>query len=478
MTAESADLIVVGAGPAGTSAALTVAASGLDVLLFDSAPAAGGQVWRAPAAGLGVPAAKQDGDYDAGLALRADLAASTVRFRPGAKVWSVTAGFRVDVIGSDGATSYTAPRLVAATGGHERVVPFPGWTLPGVIGLAGATVLMKSQGMLPGRRVVVAGCGPLLVAVAAKIVAAGGTVVAVVDLASRSDWLRALPALATRPRLLRRGAGWMASLWGAGVPIFSSSTVVRAEGADRVQRVVIGPVPAGGAGSDTAERVIDDIDALVVGHGLVPGSEIARLLGAAHSYDRRRGGFVPDRDTLGRASVPGLYVAGDGSGVRGALPAVVAGRLAGLAAARDAGALTAEGADAAAATLLREAGSLATFSDAVAGLMAPPVRLVAAIAADTVVCRCEDVTRGEIEAAFDAGARDVNQLKHFTRCGMGPCQGRMCGDVVGDLAALRLGSREAAGCWTARPPLHPVPLTDLVGAFTYDDSPVPKPAPL
>lgn len=478
MTARDADLIVVGAGPAGASAARSAAAAGLDVLLLDSGPAAGGQVWRAHAAGLGVPPSKQDGDYHAGAALRADLAASTVRFRPVAKVWSVSAGFRVDVVEDHGTASYRAPRLVAATGAHERVVPFPGWTLPGVIGLAAATVLMKSQGLLPGRRVVVAGCGPLLVAVAAKIVAAGGSVAAVVDLSSRTDWLRALPGLATRPRLLRQGTGWMASLWGAGVPIFGASTVLRAEGTDRVRRVVIGPVPSDGREPAAAEQGIDDVDALVVGHGLVPGSEIARLLGAKHSYDRRRGGFVPDHDRSGRSSVSGLYVAGDGSGVRGALPAVVAGRLAGLAAARDAGTLSADQEAAAAAPLLREARALSSFSDAVAGLMMPPARLVAAIAADTIICRCEDVTRGEIEAAFDAGARDVNQLKHFTRCGMGPCQGRMCGDVVGDLAARRLGSRDVAGCWTARPPLHPVPLTELIGTFAYDDIPVPKPAPL
>jgi NAD(P)H-nitrite reductase large subunit len=158
---------------------------------------------------------------------------------------------------------------------------------------------------------------------------------------------------------------------------------------------------------------------------------------------------------------------------------VVAGRLAGLAAARDAGALTAEGANAAAAPLLREAGSLATFSDAVAGLMSPPARLVGAIAADTVVCRCEDVTRAELEAAIDAGATEVNQLKHFTRCGMGPCQGRMCGDVVAELLACRTGAtRESVGQWTARPPLRPVPLADLMGRFDYADIPIPRPAPL
>lgn len=104
--------------------------------------------------------------------------------------------------------------------------------------------------------------------------------------------------------------------------------------------------------------------------------------------------------------------------------------------------------------------------------------MVEEIAKDTVICRCEDVRRGEIEAAISAGAREINQLKHFTRCGMGPCQGRMCGETAATLLARHVGSREAAGYWTGRPPLRPVPLADLLGEFDYGDIPVPNPAPL
>lgn len=465
---ELADLVVVGAGPAGAWAAIEASRAGLDVMLLDEAAAAGGQVYRAPArAAPGRP----DPDRRAGDALRAALAASSVRHRPGRRVWSVTPGFQVDSVGPDGPERVRAPRLVASTGAYERVVPFPGWTLPGVVGLAAATALLKSQAMSPGRRVLVAGCGPLLAAVGAKLAASGVEVAAVVDLSSPGEWIAAFPALATRPGLLAQGLGWVAALARRRVPVLFRHAVLRAEGTDAVARVQVGPVDAAGRPSGGRERWFD-ADALAVGHGLSPSSEIPRLLHAEHRFDALRGGWVPVTDPSGRTSVSGLFAAGDGAGVAGAAPAALAGRLAGLAAAADAG----RGAPG--TNLLPERDRALRFADAVAALIRPRPGLLDAVPDDTVVCRCEDVTRGEIEAAIAAGAREVNQLKHFTRCGMGPCQGRVCGETVAGLVARHAGSREVAGRWSMRPPLRPVPLDALLGGFTYDDIPVPEPAPL
>lgn len=470
------DLVVLGGGPAGGNAALAAAAAGLSVVLFDEQPAAGGQVWRAPWAG------KADA-YDSperreGDALRAALAASSVDLRFGRRVWSVGGAFRVDALGPDGNEWVEAPRLIAATGAHERVVPFPGWTLPGVIGLAAATVLLKSHAARPAGPVVVAGCGPLLAAVAAGILGAGGKVAAVVDLAGAGDWLVAAPHLASRPSLLAQGLGWTLKIAGHGVPVLFRHAVRRVEGAERAERVVVAPVDASGAFTDGPERSFE-IGSLVVGHGLVPGGEVPRLFRAGTRFDRLRGGHVPELDADGRTSVPGLYAAGDGVGIKGAAAAVLNGTLAGLAAAHDSGRLS-EGEWRRRADPVRASASkLAAFSDAIAGLMALRAGQVDSVPADTVVCRCEDVTRGEIEAAAEAGATEVNQLKHFTRCGMGPCQGRMCGETAAEILARALGvEREAVGQWTARPPLRPVPLADLLGRFDYSDIPIPKPAPL
>ncbi len=472
------DLIVIGAGPAGGMAALAAARHGLSVALLDEAAAPGGQVYRAPADGLRAPPGQHDADALAGHALRRDVAASQVTWLPSRRVWSVALGYRVDVVGTDGHAAYTAPRLIAATGAHERVIPFPGWTLPGVIGLAAATILLKSQSMLPGRRTVVAGCGPLLAAVAAEIVAAGGTVVAIVDTAHPRDWLAALPRMLGEPRLLLRGAGWALSLKRARVPVYFGHAIRAAQGGERIEGVRIGPVDRSGAAT-SGPAIACATDALVVGNGLVPGGEIPRLLRAAMTYSRRRGGWIPKVDGFGRTSLPGLFAVGDGAGIRGAKPALLAGEIAGLTAALDAGCLTQDEHADQTAPLRRQLASYAPFADAMAGLMALQPAQVASIPPETIVCRCENISRQVIEAAARSGAHDVNQLKHFTRCGMGPCQGRMCGDVAAEiLARTRRLPRASVGYWTGRPPLRPVPLEDLVGDFDYSDIPIPKPAPL
>jgi NADPH-dependent 2,4-dienoyl-CoA reductase/sulfur reductase-like enzyme len=472
MTETSHDLIVVGAGPAGAHAALAAAGAGLRVALFDEQRDAGGQVWRPPLANFEAGCRgkeRRDGD-----ALRSRLRASSVDARFGRRVWSIGRHFRLDALGPSGPESVTAPRLVTATGAHERIVPFPGWTLPGVIGLAGASALLESRGAVPARRVVVAGCGPLLVSVAARILAHGGEVKAVVDLSSRADWLALTPKLAGAPTQLARGLGWTTRIAAARIPVFHRHGVRRAEGTDALARIVIGPVDADRAPLSGEETVIE-ADTLAIGHGLVPGAEITRLFRARHRYDRLRGGVVPMLDPDGRSSVAGLYACGDGSGIFGVRIAAAAGRLAGLAAAVDAGVVKA-GAEMEA--LRRVISRARPFADAVAGVMALRPAQVATMPMDTVVCRCEDVTRVEIEAAYAAGAKDGNQLKAFTRCGMGPCQGRMCGDVAAELLATEIGDREAVGFFTSRPPLRPVPFADIIGDFDYADIPIPEPAPL
>jgi bacterioferritin-associated ferredoxin len=318
----------------------------------------------------------------------------------------------------------------------------------------------------------------LLFAVAAKLAAAGGDVVAVVDLAGPSDWLRVLPGLSARPSLLARGLGWSLQVKRAGIPIYFRHTIAAAEGNERVRRVVIAPVDRNGT---TVGRVTTafEIDTLVVGHGLVPGCDIPRLLRARLEYDRLRGGFVPILDKFGRTTVPNLLAAGDGTGIRGAEAAHLSGEIAGLTAARDVGQLADDAHERLVRPLIRRLDRYRPFADAVARQLALRSAQVASIPRATVVCRCEDVTRGDIDTAAGDGARDLNQLKHFTRCGMGPCQGRMCGDVAAELLAQSLKvPRHSVGYWTGRPPLRPVPLADLIGSFDYGDIPIPTPAPL
>lgn len=473
---EGCDILVIGAGPAGSEAALSAASCGASVVLVDEAPSAGGQVYRAaPSAFSGLKATPES---RAGDALRRRLAESSVKTRFGHVVWSVSPHLRVDALSADGPVSWSARKVVVATGAQERVVPFPGWTLPGIIGLAGATILLKSQRMLPGRRTLVAGQGPLLLAVAAGILKAGGEVAGVVDLASRSEWLAHGAAMLTRPDLALRGAGWVAGLRAAGVPFYYRHAIRAAmrRGEDEIA-VTIGPVDKKGLPCDETERTII-IDAVAVGNGLTASTDVTRLLRAEHVFDEARGGWMPKTDADFRTSISGLYVIGDGAGIAGAAAAEANGRLAGLMVARDLGALTEENYSSRSAPLRQRARQSGRFGAAMAQLMALRPGQIEGIAEDAVVCRCEDVTRRDIELACNDGARTPNQLKAWTRCGMGPCQGRICGDIAGALLARATAQYPRSGMFTGRTPFRPLPISQLIEPVDYAELKLPPPAPL
>jgi NADPH-dependent 2,4-dienoyl-CoA reductase/sulfur reductase-like enzyme/bacterioferritin-associated ferredoxin len=470
---NDADLAVLGAGPAGVAAALEADALGLKVVLLDEAPAAGGQVYRAPSGGDA-----EDEDRRAGAALRAALAASRVTVLPGRRVWMLEPGFRLAALGPAGPERISAPRLIVAAGAMERHIPTSGWTLPGVMGLAAATILLKAERMLPGRAVVVAGTGPLLYLVAAKILAGGGRVAAVVDARPRSAWLRAGRALMARSDLALRGLGWMAKLRLSGVPLLAGHAVTAIEGEGQVARVRIAPLDAHGRPRAAHERIVE-ADAVCLGYGLVPATEATRLLGATHHFDAEAGGWVPTLNRWQESDVDGLFVAGDGAGIVGAAAAPLSGCLAAIGAAHAAGCLTEAEAQRRATTLDAALAKALHFGRAMTALSVPPAGLLAAMTDATTLCRCEGVTRATAAAAIDAGATSLVELKATTRCGMGPCGGRICGEAAAMLMAERTGRpRAAIPPATARPPLRPVPIAALAGDFAYEELPIPQPAPL
>jgi thioredoxin reductase/bacterioferritin-associated ferredoxin len=418
----SFDIAVLGGGPAGIAAASVAAGAGASTVVIDETAAADSE---RPAT---------DG----------------AMLMPETQVWGLGGGplvahgapaeaFRLDILTAGGVATLSARALIVCTGAQERIIPYPGWMRPGVLGLLTAARHLRAGRLPPGAQFVVGGAGPLLWTVVEGIRARGGSVAAVVDAGP--------------------GTAEAAIVAAAGIPVLSGWRIadVLGEG-ERVVAVDVAPL-----GGDERRRIA--CDAVCAGHGLTPATEATRLFRAAHRYDATRGGWVPELDAQGRTSVARLYAAGDCAGIGDTTAALQAGRIAARAAIADLGLVPPD----------------AIAPDAAApsgGQTAVPAALLAAIPPDCVVCPCETVTRASIETAADAGARDLNQLKQFTRCGMGECQGRICGEAAAELLAPRRGGgRASVGCFTARLPLRPVPMQALLGDFDYADIPIPAPAP-
>ena len=458
---ERHDLVIVGAGPAGAAAAIEAASLGLDCVLIDESEQAGGQVYRARGR------ASRAYDKGPGAALRSALRRSDVTRHHGARVWMIEPGFRTHVLLGDGSAVVNSDAVILATGAIERVAPVPGWTLPGVIGLAAATTVLKAEAMLPGGRVVVAGRGPLLLLVASLILDAGGEVAAIVDGNPARAWLAKTPALLSRPDLVAQGAAWLAKVVGGGVPLHFSSRVVECQGSDGVEAVVM---------ASGTKRISIGCDAVCLGHGLAPTTELSRQIGASHIFEPSRGGWHIATDIDGRSDVARLYACGDGAGVLGVGAAYTRGRVAARAAAHDLGRREPDRTDVA---LYRSLASAGRFGAAMTALGEPGLNQVADAGADTIICRCEGVRRSAIDEAIASGARSLDAIKAATRCGMGPCGARYCGESAAALLASATGrSLAEVGQMRGRSPVRPLPLSAVMDDFDYTDIPFPEIAPL
>ena len=475
---KKVDLVVLGAGPAGVAAANVASKEGAEVVIIDENSSAGGQIYRAPPNEFQPQNSFKSDEFREGEKQRNILENSDLTALFKHRVWSVSSDLVVSTVGPNGLSSWHARSLIIANGALERIIPFPGWTIPGVIGLAASTILLKSQYVLPGQSTVVAGCGPLLIAVANEIIKSGGKVSAIIDLNSKSDWIKAFPRLLSRPDQLFKGMSWFANIMKAGIKLYGGHAVTNTKQVDNVLRISIAPINSAGSILDSKNQKIVEGDCLAIGHGLFPSTEITRLLKAKHIYDPLKGGWVPLIDDDFRSSIPGVYIAGDATGISGAFSAVQKGRIAGMAAVRDLNVMSSQKYKAKIKSELIILKKNENFGKAAVRLMKFRPELIQTITSETIVCRCEDVFRSEIDEAIESGARDLNQLKAWTRCGMGPCQGRTCSEAIEAILASKVGSRELAGQWTGRTPLRPVPIEQIIGKYTYEDIPIPENAPL
>ncbi|WP_285892310.1 FAD-dependent oxidoreductase [Deinococcus taeanensis] len=421
MTSDlTADVVVVGAGPAGLSAARAAAQSGADVLVLDAGPGPGGQIWRGLTEAQPGPAAtllREVRRLGVHVLTQAEVSAvESARPDRHTLVLSTPVGLR----------RIETPTVILATGATERFVPFPGWTLPGVVGAGGLQAMTKSGLDVRGQRVVVAGSGPLLLAVAASLRGRGAHVIAVAEQASWPSLARFALSASRLPGKGPEAMKLTAAL--RGIPYWPGTYPLRASGEGRLSTVTLR--------RGHRERTLA-CDWLAAGFGLVPDTRVAALLGCALT----RAGAVRV-NAWQRTSRAGIYAAGEVTGVGGVDKAQLEGFLAGCAATGQIERLR---------DVALPLGRQRRFQAALDRSFALRPEVRALPGPDTVICRCEDVRHQALTAC-----RSWTDAKLQTRCGMGTCQGRVCGPATAALYGWSFSG--------VRPPLTPLPLADLLCA--------------
>ena len=455
---ESIELAVVGAGPAGLAAAAQATELGLTVTLIDAFALPGGQYYKQTRPALGETAAPDT--YAEQILAAVD--GEAVRLLTGTSVWGlfpVEEGYLLCLYGPPGTPRRLRARtVILAPGAYDRPVPFPGWTLPGVMTAGAALALVKHQHILPGRRILLSGTGPLQLVLARYLLDAGAELAAVLD-ANPFPWRGWRHGVAVWGQWDRLREGWQSfrTVQKAGVGIRWGHWVWRAEGDGRLEQALIGPVDSPSGRATTQALAVDTI---CLGHGFTPADQLSRLAGCEHRFHPVQRAYVPLRDEKLQTTLPGLYVAGDGAGIGGKDVARLEGRLAALGVARILGRDVALDRTMA---LRQDLDRQRRFAAVLDALFPVSPHLVDLLTDDAVLCRCEEITVADVRKVIAEGATTVSAVRMLTRAGMGRCQGRMCSASIAELLAWELGQPvEAAGQVTPRPPVLPVPLDGLV----------------
>lgn len=440
---KTVDVAIIGAGAAGLTAAAVAAGHGARVAVLDDNALPGGQYFRQLPAGYRRTARTVfDKDQPRAEALYQATRHPGVEYLSNAVVWESPEEGVLSFTHGAGSGKLRAALIVIASGAADRPVPFPGWTLPGVVTAGGLQNLIKGQRVIPGRRAVVAGNGPLVLLVSASLARAGARLIEAVEAAPiHRRVLGAVPDLLAAPTIVRQAIDYRMAILRAGATLRTGWTVVEARGDGECEEVVVAPIDADGR-VDRGRARTHAADLLVTGFGLQSSTELARGMGLALHWHPLRGGWLPVRDQEFETSRRNVFAIGDGAGIGGVEMALAEGRLMGLIAAERLGRLAA--ADAiglkrpATATLAR----LVRFRSALERLYAPPRNYLDLLTPDTVVCRCEEVTADEIRRRQADGFANAMQLKFSTRMGMGRCQGRNCFRTLSAIVATSMGVPE------------------------------------
>ncbi len=455
------ELAIIGAGPAGICAAIEAAKFNVPVTVIDENLKPGGQIYRQ----LTVPFAVTDEnklgkDYIQGAKLIRELEhyRQKIELLEDVPVWGIFADKEIVFLHEGKNEGLKPQRLILAEGAYDRPMPFPGWTLPGVFTAGGALRMVKTEKVLPGKRILLAGVGPLQLVLANQLLQAGAEVVSVLEVASAMVVGKYLPRFWGQWELIGDGLRYLWGLRSHNIPYLMSHAIIQARGEEEVKEAIYARVDKDGKPIPGTEKTVE-VDTICTGYGLIPSTRLSRLCGCEHKYEPCLGAWVPCHDENMETSLPGVFVAGDGAGIAGALVARDEGRLAAIKACQQLGYITREEAQHHSLQILKKLRGLRRFEFALNEIFSIRGGLFTRITDDTIVCRCEEVTAREIRQIIANGVTGINNIKKLTRAGMGNCQGRMCESTIAQMVSIETKRPvEEMGWFSPRPPVKPIPL--------------------
>jgi thioredoxin reductase/bacterioferritin-associated ferredoxin len=461
MMERQTDLVIVGAGPAGLAAACSASNCGLEVTLVDEQSSPGGQLFRNIESPLG-QASLDAKERAAGMALAQEFRESGVNYNPDTIVWGLEPR-RVFGTTHGHTKIFQTQSIIVAPGAMERPVPFPGWTLPGVMGAGGADILLRAGGSLlknPSEPIVLAGNGPLLLLLACHLIDRGVKIAAWLDTGYWSKrFVSGIPMSVSflDSAYMGKGLSMALKIAKAKIPFVLGVKNIQAIGDTRVTKV-----------SYEVRGKVREIETncLLRHEGVIPRTQILNSMGAKHLWDPVQRYWYPDVTECGATTIDGVYLAGDAGYVHGGDASIIKGTLAGIDAARHLGVITKSEAAFRSKESLKKL-RLTRFARGFLRYVFAPNPNIFDVPDNTTVCRCESVTAGEIRQVVLEGNSDVNEVKLYSRCGMGPCQGRMCGSALAEITASTLStSPKNVGSLQVRQPFRPVSLENYCDLTT------------
>jgi thioredoxin reductase len=467
--------VIIGAGPAGISAALEAAKNGVQVTLIDEGKKIGGQFYKQFPDGFSVDKNYLDKkfldkNYFEGKKFIDQVkdASKNIKIIENALVWGIYPDNEVVFIKDNKSNSIKCKKLILAEGAYERSIPFPGWTLPGVYTTGGAQTILHTYRVVPGSKVLLSGTGPIQLVLANNLIRAGVEVVAVLESASVIDSfknmkLKYIPSVVRQFDLIKDGLSYLNGIRKKTIPYLRSHAVIEARGTNKVNSAIYAQLDSNWKPIPGTEKEVF-VDAICLGYGFISSTRLSHISGCEHEYDRTLGCFIPKHDNYMESSVSGVFVAGDSAGVAGHLVAIEEGHLAGIRACRQLDTINQKEEQRLTAPIFKKLKSLRCFEAALNEACAIRAGLYHRITDDTIVCRCEEITAGEIRNTVSFNRNiDVNELKKITRAGMGFCQGRSCGATIAALVALEKNIPiEEMGFINYQEPAKPIRWGDMV----------------